>query len=113
MDQVRSHYLLLATPSNFKKHLQTVHKTTTTLVEKDPCKDGGDCSKKQKRDWEDVGKPSQQKQQCTIANKSIISATKIRGLISEYVIEDVLPLSTVESPAFRKLIGGMTSAHYI
>ena len=26
-----------------------------------------------------------------------------------YVIEDVLPLSTVESPAFRKLIGGMTS----
>ena len=28
----------------------------------------------------------------------------------EYVIEDVLPLSTVESPAFRKLIGGMTSA---
>jgi len=30
-------------------------------------------------------------------------------LISEYVIEEVLPLSTVESPGFRKLIGGICS----
>ena len=83
------------TTSNFKKHLQTVHKTTT-LVEKDPCKDGGDCSKKRRRDSQDVGEPSQQKRQCTIANKSIISATKVRGLISEYVIEDVA-ITTVYS----------------
>jgi len=34
-------------------------------------------------------------------------------LISEYVVEDVLPLSTVESPAFRKLVGGMSSAQIL
>jgi len=34
----------------------------------------------------------------------------VKGLISEYVVEDMLPLSTVESPAFRKLICGLSSA---
>ena len=29
---------------------------------------------------------------------------KLHRLTAEYVIEDVLPLSTIESPAFRKLI---------
>ena len=36
-------------------------------------------------------------------------STRLRNLLSEYVIEDVLPLSTVESAAFRKLIGGICS----
>ena len=27
-----------------------------------------------------------------------------RSLVAEYVVEDMLPLSTVESPAFRKLV---------
>ena len=48
----------------------------------------------------DIGESSQQKRQCSLTNK--ISST-------EYVIEDVLLLSTVESPAFRKLIGGIPS----
>jgi len=31
----------------------------------------------------------------------------MRSLLAEYVIEDMRPLSTVESPAFRKLINSM------
>ena len=38
------------------------------------------------------------------------SPATICRLISEFIVEDVLPLSTVESPAFRKLIGGISSA---
>ena len=29
--------------------------------------------------------------------------------MSEYIVEDMLPLSTADSPAFRKLIGGVYS----
>ncbi|KAF0038014.1 hypothetical protein F2P81_010888 [Scophthalmus maximus] len=30
---------------------------------------------------------------------------EVRRLVAEYVVEDMLPLSTVDSPAFRKLVG--------
>ena len=42
--------------------------------------------------------------------QSAISPAKARSLISEYIIEDMLPLSTVKSPAFRKLVSGISSA---
>ena len=89
-----------------KKHLETVHKATK-LEEKDY----GDESRKRRRGSEDVsGESSQQKKQRSLLNKSMPSPTTVRRLISEYVVEDVLPLSTVESPAFRKLIGRISSA---
>ena len=43
------------------------------------------------------------------ANKPAISPMKLRNLMSEYIVEDMLPLSTADSPAFRKLIGGVYS----
>ena len=92
------------TTSNLKKHLQTVHKTTT-LVEKDQ----EDNSRKRRRGSEGVGESSQQKHQCMLFNKGMASTAMVCSLISEYVVEDVLPLSTVESPAFRRLISGMSS----
>ena len=36
-----------------------------------------------------------------------MSATKLLSLISEYIVEDILPLSTADSPVFKKLIGGV------
>ena len=38
-----------------------------------------------------------------------VPSTRLQNLLSEYVIEDMLPLSTVESAAFQKLIGGICS----
>jgi len=93
------------TTSNLKKHLESVHKTITLEA-----KDHGDESRKRKRESDDVGEPSQQKKQRLLLNRSLPSPTTVRRLISEYVVEDVLPLSTVESPAFRKLISGISSA---
>ena len=36
-----------------------------------------------------------------------ISSTKLCKALFEYIIEDMQPLSIVESPAFRKLIGSI------
>ena len=84
-----------------KKHLDTIYKTMK-LIEKDSgsqkclrnADSGGDSS-------DGTGTP-QTKQQCTIIGKSSMSATKLLSLISEYVVE-----STADSPAFKKLIGGV------
>ena len=38
-----------------------------------------------------------------------VSPVVIRSLVAEYIIDDVLPLLTVESPAFRKLVSGLLS----
>ena len=55
---------------------------------------------------EDGDETPQTKRQCTFSSKSM-SATKLLSLLSEYVVEDMLPLSTAGSPAFKKLIGGV------
>ena len=91
------------TTSSLKKHLDTIHKATK-LVAKEPAKE------KQSRNSreDDDGTPGA-KRQCTLLNKPGISPTKLRSLMSEYIVEDMLPLSTADSPAFRKLIGGVYS----
>ena len=98
------------TTSNFKKHLDTVHKTTA-LVEIARDTEGDSCTSKRKRNDKDVEIVAPQaKKQCMLVSKSAISLAKARSLVSEYVIEDMLPLSTVESPAFRKLVSGISLA---
>jgi len=91
------------TTSNFKKHLDTVHKTMK-LVEKDTGR-----QQKCLRDdsAEDIDGTPQTKQHYTFVSNSSMSATKHLSLISEYVVEDMLPMSTEYSPAFKKLIGGV------
>ena len=91
------------TLSNFKKHLDTVHKATK-LVAKEPAK-----VKQSKDSAEDHDGTPRAKRQCMPLNKPAISLIKLRSLTSEYIVEDMLPLSTADSPVFRKLIGGVYS----
>ena len=94
------------TTSNFKKHLNTVHKHTV-LVEKE-VQGPNERGKRKRPDDSEASEMSQPKKQCTLVGMGVPS-TRLRNLLSEYVIEDMLPLSTVESAAFRKLIGGICS----
>ena len=63
---------------------------------------------KRQRPNDDDDDNDDQKRQCTLPSMlRDISSTKLRKALFEYIIEDVQPLSTVESPAFRKLIGSI------
>ena len=42
--------------------------------------------------------------------KASVSPAKMKNLVAEYIINDMLPLSTVKSPGFKKLIAEMTSS---
>ena len=76
--------------SNLKKHLDTVHPDTKL---------------NKKRDEEDTStpKPKQQKLDFS-ARVERLDVREVRRLVAEYVVEDMKPLSTVESPAFVKLV---------
>ena len=86
------------TTSNLKKHLNTVHKTTT-LVPITPGKTG-----KRKLDSVDKEQWVQAKKKCTLPSVSKLNLSRLRGLVAECIIKDMLPLSTVESPAFKRLV---------
>ena len=73
------------TTSNFKKHLDTIHKATK-LVGKEPVKE----TEKRLRDGaEDDDGPPGAKQQRTLLNKPAISPMKLRSLMSEYIVDSV------------------------
>ena len=91
------------TTSNFKKHLETVHKTEK-LVAIVP--EGGKRKRTTEDDEDEMHRDS--KKQATLQRK--VSPVVIRSLVAKYIIDDMLPLSTVESPAFRKLVSGLLSA---
>uniref|UniRef100_A0A3P9CBE3 BED-type domain-containing protein n=1 Tax=Maylandia zebra TaxID=106582 RepID=A0A3P9CBE3_9CICH len=83
--------------SNLMKHLQKQH-ASTKLVEKEPEGNVGDFSsvdaipaKQRKLDF---GQPAAQS----------ITQPQLHRLIARYVVEDMKPISTVESHAFRQLI---------
>ena len=40
-----------------------------------------------------------------------MSPGEVRKLLTEYIVDDMLPLSTVESSAFRKLINELSLCH--
>ena len=82
-----------------KKHLNTVHKTIT-LVALIPGKTG-----KHKLNSLDEEQRIQAKKQCTLS-VSKLNASRLRGLVLEYIIKDILPLLTVGSPAFKRLVCG-------
>ena len=42
---------------------------------------------------------------------SSINPSRLRGFVAEYIIEGVLPISTIESPAFHKLVCGVSSSN--
>ena len=81
--------------SNFKKHLDSAHKTVNLVAifpestkHKRPAGDNGD---------------NMSKQQATLDRRGV-SLVEVRKLVTEYIVDDILPLATVESPAFKKLV---------
>jgi len=74
------------TTSNFKKHLDTVLTLVAVIPE----------GSKGKRPTEGEV-PRNSKRQATLQARAV-SPAAIRGLVAQYIVDDMLPLSTVESP---------------
>lgn len=79
--------------SNLTKHLQRCH-SHMKLARKHAENESGDTTfDKTKQAKLTFSRPPE-----------ILKPEEVRRLVAEYVVEDMLPLSTVESPAFRKLV---------
>ena len=95
------------TTLNLMKHLNSVHKNTELVakeVEKPQEK------RKQRSETDSDYSTGEPKKQCTlpaVLNRRFIPTNKMQSSLAEYIIEDMWPLFTVESPAFRKLIGSI------
>ncbi len=44
-------------------------------------------------------------------NERSITQDEVDGLISDYIVQEMRPLSTVEKPAFRKMINGLIAMY--
>ena len=97
------------TTSNLRKHLNTVRKTTQLV----PLTTENETqTRKRKSVGDDDEQPSQTKRQCTLSlTSSSINPSRLQGLVAEYIIEDMFPISTVESPVFSKLVCGVSSSN--
>ena len=76
------------TMSNFKKRLETVHKTTN-LVAILPEGIAGTKRQRSAGDRED----NDSKKQRTL-DRRVVSSQEVRKVVTEYIIDDMLPLST-------------------
>ncbi len=81
------------TTSNLKKHLESQH-STVKLTEQVP--PGG---AKQR-----AGGPPPPKQQKLDFGAKPVSGGDLKKLVGQYVVEEMLPLNTVDSPSFRAII---------
>ena len=83
--------------SNLKKHLDRCH-ANTKLKERD-----APAEKRKKKEDEHTGQTKQQKLSFS-RSAMVLEAREVRRLVAEFIVEDMHSLSTVESPAFRKLV---------
>ena len=83
---------IVNTTSNFKKHLDNVHKNVMLEAKE---VEGAKGKGKRQRPNDDDDDNDDQKRQCTLPSiLRDISSTKLRKALFEYIIEDVQPLSS-------------------
>uniref|UniRef100_A0A3Q3MSV0 BED-type domain-containing protein n=1 Tax=Labrus bergylta TaxID=56723 RepID=A0A3Q3MSV0_9LABR len=85
--------------SNLKKHLDQCH-ANTKLTERD-----AGAEKRKRAEDKSAGKSQTKQQKLSFSRSAVLlEPREVRRLVAEYVVEDMQPLSTVESPAFKKLV---------
>lgn len=85
--------------ANLLKHLQRVH-ASTKLVAKDPPASGSENT----GDGDPGGATPAKHPRLHFEKAQSVSRSQLNRLIARYVVDDMLPISTVESAAFRGLV---------
>lgn len=81
--------------SNLSKHLSKIH-SNVKLVGENPADNSSGC---------DARLPKQQKLDFGVAVGSVaVCGDSLKRLVAGYIIEEMLPISTVDSPSFRRII---------
>ena len=89
---------------NLKKHLEKKHHTTTLVAR---AVKGNEDSDENNNDAD--GGPASKQQRLDLTT-SLVTQREINDLVAGYVVERMLPLSTVEAPSFRKIISKIPMA---
>lgn len=90
--------------SNLMKHLSTAH-ASTKLVAQEYTGSRRASVYNGSANKEGPSPCKQQKLEFSASAPQKLSQTELYGLIGRYVVENMLPISTVESDSFRALIG--------
>ena len=90
------------TTSNLLKHLQSRHKNSKLLA-RDPRQTG---AAESPPDSSPTGSPrgSPRRKQAKLSFQDGTSKAEVNRLVASYIVEEMLPLSTVESPSFRNIL---------
>lgn len=91
--------------SNLTKHLTSTHHGTPLTANPPPSHDGGTASEDEGGD----GRPTLKQAVLNFGGQALVSKTELNKLVARYVVENMLPLSTVESESFRALIAKIPS----
>uniref|UniRef100_A0A8C5FPP2 BED-type domain-containing protein n=1 Tax=Gadus morhua TaxID=8049 RepID=A0A8C5FPP2_GADMO len=78
--------------SNLTKHLARCHANIKLVT------------KKRKQTEDESGEKTAKQQKLTFSHSAMLEPREVRRLVPEYVVEDMLPLSTGESPSFRNIV---------
>ena len=87
--------------SNLQKHLDSQHSTVKFTHQVPPNKATASTS---------AGGPPPPKQQKLDFSAKQVSGGELKKLVGRYVVEEVLPLNTIDSPSFRAIINKLPSS---
>lgn len=87
------------TTSNLKKHLEKQHSTTKLTDQVPTAKDTGE------------GGPRPSKQRKLDFGVKPVSGAELNRMVGHYVVEEMLPVNTVDSPSFRTIISKIPTSN--
>ena len=88
--------------SNLLKHLSTAHAACKLVARKENESKAGELNEKESRS--EGPTPSKQLRLNFSAPQSLVTQSELYSLIGRYVVENMLPLATVDSDSFRALV---------
>ena len=93
-----------ASNSNLMKHLTTTHAATKLVAKNTDDSNNTSVASSSKEGHDGATAAKQQKLDFDLPQKPTVTQRELNGLIGRYVVENILPIKTVESDSFKAII---------